>query len=325
MQSDLDEAVRKYLAWDSIVRDRETLNLTSQQAKQAETQRASADGTVTSRIPEAYQWLLVPGQKQPGGSIEWEAIRVAGADVLAIRASKRLRNDEALILSYAPTVLRLKMDEIPLWRGDHVTVNQLAEDFARYLYLPRLQKPAVLVDACRRGCDLLTWDRDTFAFADGHDEVAGRYRGLRCGELVTIVDEGSTALLVRAEVARRQQAAETPGSSVPTDGGTVLDPRGSTTPGSSAGSGGGVPPKSEARRPARFHGNAELDPNRVGRDASKIAEEIISHLTGLMGARVRVTLEIEAEVLDGVPENIVRTVTENSRTLKLTSHGFETE
>jgi hypothetical protein len=37
------------------------------------------------------------------------------------------------------------------------------------------------------------------------------------------------------------------------------------------------------------------------------------------------TLEIEATVPDGVPENVVRTVTENSRTLKFTSHGFEKE
>ena len=34
---------------------------------------------------------------------------------------------------------------------------------------------------------------------------------------------------------------------------------------------------------------------------------------------------IEAAIPDGVPDNVVRTVTENSRTLKFTSHGFERE
>ena len=58
---------------------------------------------------------------------------------------------------------------------------------------------------------------------------------------------------------------------------------------------------------------------------SRIADEIISHLVGLVGASVRITLEIEAEIPDGAPENVVRTVTENSRTLKFTSHGFESE
>ena len=41
---------------------------------------------------------------------------------------------------------------------------------------------------------------------------------------------------------------------------------------------------------------------------------------------VRVTLEIEAEMPEGAPDNVVRTVTENSRTLKFESNsGFETE
>lgn len=44
-----------------------------------------------------------------------------------------------------------------------------------------------------------------------------------------------------------------------------------------------------------------------------------------MGAEVRVTLEIEAEIPSGVPENVVRTVTENGRTLKFSSQGFEQE
>jgi len=44
-----------------------------------------------------------------------------------------------------------------------------------------------------------------------------------------------------------------------------------------------------------------------------------------MGSSVKVTLEIEAEVGAGTPENVVRTVTENSRTLKFTTHGFEDE
>ena len=64
---------------------------------------------------------------------------------------------------------------------------------------------------------------------------------------------------------------------------------------------------------------------RAGRDASRIADEVIAHLVGLVGARVTVTLEIEAEMSDGAPDHVVRTVTENGRTLKFTSQGFEKE
>ena len=78
-------------------------------------------------------------------------------------------------------------------------------------------------------------------------------------------------------------------------------------------------------KPRRFHGSAVLDATRAGRDAGRIAEEIIAHLAALPRAEVRVTLEIEATIPEGAPENVVRTVTENSRTLKLSSHGFERE
>ena len=78
-------------------------------------------------------------------------------------------------------------------------------------------------------------------------------------------------------------------------------------------------------RPKRYHGMVGLDATRAGRDAGRIAEEVIAHLAGLVGANVTVTLEIDATVPDGVPESVVRTVTENSRTLKFTSQGFEKE
>jgi len=42
----------------------------------------------------------------------------------------------------------------------------------------------------------------------------------------------------------------------------------------------------------------------------QIADEVISHLNALVGSNVRVMLEIDAEVSAGVPENVVRTVTE---------------
>jgi hypothetical protein len=54
-----------------------------------------------------------------------------------------------------------------------------------------------------------------------------------------------------------------------------------------------------------------------------VADEVISHLSGLVGAKVKVALEIEAQMPDGASEQVVRTVTENGRTLKFSSHGFE--
>ena len=88
---------------------------------------------------------------------------------------------------------------------------------------------------------------------------------------------------------------------------------------------GPTPPTPPIRKLRRFHGTVPLDPARVGRDASRIADEVLSHLAGQVGADVTVTLEIEVSLPGGASDQIVRTVTENSRTLKFTSHGFESE
>ncbi|MDB9395782.1 hypothetical protein, partial [Microcystis aeruginosa] len=68
-----------------------------------------------------------------------------------------------------------------------------------------------------------------------------------------------------------------------------------------------------------------IDPLRINRDTPAIANEVIQHLTRLSGARVKVTLEIEAEIPDGAPDDVVRTVTENCRTLKFNNQSFEPE
>jgi predicted AAA+ superfamily ATPase len=320
---DLDEAVRRYLAWDSIVLDQKTLDLTPFQVRQAEEQKKSADLTVAARLPETYQWLIVPTQQDPQAEVTWQAIRLTGQEALAVRASKKLRSDELLITSLAGTRLRMDLDRVPLWRGEHVEIRQLMEDFARYLYLPRIKNSTVLLGAVRDGLALLTWEPDSFAYADSYDEAAGRYRALRGGQHVVLPDTDPPGMLVKAEVARRQMDAET----VWKASGDVSSATG-TSPGSfqvTQPTPGTEPQMPVAQSPRRFHGSVTLDATRVGRDASRVAEEVIAHLAGLPGAQVTVTLEVEASLPLGAPDNIVRTVTENSRTLKFSSHGFENE
>jgi hypothetical protein len=237
-----------------------------------------------------------------GAAVEWQSARLSGQDALGVRASKKLRSDELLITGFAATRLRMELDRVPIWRGDHVAIKQLIEDFGRYLYLPRLKEPAVLLEAIREGLRLLTWSQDSFAYADSFDEHAGRYRGLRCGEMVNISADNMSGLLIRPDVALKQHDAEkAPVSTAPAEqaGGVVSEPvEGVPTSGRT-----GVPGEGGARRPKRFHGTVNLDPARVGRDAGRIADEVISHLSGLVGSSVKVTLEIEAAIEAGAPEN----------------------
>jgi len=318
---DIEEAICKFLAWESILKESEELNLTQHQITQAKTQRQAADGVVHARLPEMYQWLIVPTQENPQAQITWQALKLSGADALADRASKKLKPD-FLVSSLAPTILRMELDRVPLWRGgNHVAIRQLVEDFGRYLYLPRLRDGAVLLNAIRSGLSLLTWEKDSFAYADSFDEEAGRYRGLRQSAIIPVTQDDA-GLLVKPEAARLQIDRETK-PEVPAQPKTASgqkDEEKSADP--------KAPPSDDAeqKRPKRYHGTVKLDSNRVGRDAGRIADEIISHLVGLVGSSVSVTLEIEAQMPQGTPDHVVRTVTENGRTLKFQPNsGFESD
>jgi len=326
--NDLDQAVRQYMAWKSIVDETVTLNLDPFQSNQAKTKCEQAEDTIQQRIPETYMWLLVPGQgkRDPQAPVDWQEARLQGHDALAMRASKKLKGEELLITDFAGTRLRLELDRIPLWRGDHVSLKQLAIDFAKYLYLPRLKDANVLLNSVRDGLSLITWQQESFAYADRWDAAQCRYRGLRVGNVGGITFEGES-VLVKPDIAAKQMDADKAAQQPPTGAGataTVSADGPSTFTTAAQPPGAAIPVSTTpAPKPRRFHGSVQLDPMRVGRDAGKIAEEVIQHLAGLPNSAVDITLEICAETSGGVPDNIVRTVTENCRTLKFKTHGFE--
>jgi hypothetical protein len=231
--------------------------------------------------------------------------------------------------------LRLEIDKIPLWRAlggasaggaaggerPHGGVKQLVEDFAQYTYLPRVRDGSVITAALEDGVDSLSWEIDGFAYADGWDQEKKRYRGLKAGRSVTI-SVNDDSLIVMPEVARAQMDAELPPEAM-----------GAVGPGAGPGIGAGPqlperPGEPLAPRPrkiTRFHGTVAIDPLRAGRDAGKIAEEVLKHLSGLVGAKVQLTMEVHAEVPEGVPEDRQRIVNENCRTLKFQGFGSEEE
>ena len=277
---ELQEGVSLYLAWESILADRETLDLPPHQVRHAQQQQDGAAGAVNARIGETYQWLLVPVQSTPQDKMDWRAIRLTAQGGLAERAGKRMRNDELLIATFAGTRLRMELDRVPLWQRDHVEVRQLLDYFARYLYLPRLKGPSVLLEAIRTGLGLMTWEQDSFAYADSYDENAGRYRALHHGPRSPLTDSDA-GLVVRPEVARKQIDAETvEQQAVGDEPGVHLFDGASPLPG-----GWGLGDWRTSRLCRSGEGEAlprlcagELDPTRVGRDASQIADEVIAHI-----------------------------------------------
>jgi len=329
---ELEQTVREFLAWKSIQEEEEQLNLDQYQRNQARSKRRESDQAVAVRIPECYCWVLIPSQADPRAEVTWEEIRVQGQDGLVSRVAKRLKNDELLVTRLAGSLLRnMYLDRIPLWEGDHVGTRKLADYFATYLYLPRLAGTHVLEDAIRDGLSQITWEVDGFAYAEGWDDDGERYLGLKPGGDAGVqVEISRDSLLVKPDVAVRQLEAERPeagpdptgveGHGPPTD---AFPDDGEPSPTDSTDSGG----ESEAAKsdPKRFHASVQLDQQRPARDAGTIAQEVIQHLTSLLGAKVEITMEIQAHLPDGAPDHVVRTVSENCRTLKFESFGFEEE
>jgi len=322
---ELVSAVADYLAWSSIKAEKTQLNLDPYQASQVETKTRAADEAVGLRLGETYHWLLAPTQPEPTGEIAFDSIRVGGTGSLATRASTKLVGDGHLHVTYSPVLLRLELDRVPLWQGDHVSVAQIWEHLARYVYLPRLRDREVLVRAVAAGPDQLLWESEGFALAESYAEATRRYVGLALGG-----PAGGTApavipstLVVKPAAALSQREADTPAAQpplAPTSSPAAADAGLATPTAEDASQATGSGPD---RRPRRFHGTARVDPQRVNRDVAALAQEIVQHLTALVDADVEITVEIHATSSDGFAEDVVRTVNENARTLGLPSYGFE--
>lgn len=317
----VEDGVRMYLAWASIVRDAEPLNLTPFQVKQAQSQMAQWDRTVENRLTDAYLWLLIPAQPDPRAPVSWEAYRLTGTDSIYLRASKKALSLQAVYVEFAPSLLAQEVLQRYYWPdAPDVELEQLWEHLTNYLYLPRLRDVEVLLGTVRTALGLLV--QEDFAYAERWDEGRKRYANLRfSGPAPTTLSPGSR--LVRPDVAKAQLAAET---SAPE--GKISDPvvapssqPAPTSPKTSAGP--SVPAPPSVAGPRRFYGSVLLNPLRLGRDVDAVAQEVVAHLVKLVGAEVQVTLEIQATFAEAVPPDVVRTVTENTRSLRFRTAAFE--
>lgn len=326
----LEQETRRYLAWYSIVDDAEALNLDAHQRRQAGDSLTRSDETVALRIHEAYCWLLVPAQEGTN-PVTWEALRIAGSgENFILKASRKLKSDQHLITRWSPALLRMELDRW-LWKDvPHLGVRQLWDYLSRYIYLPRLQDVNVLLEAIKEGVH----QRDYFGYGARVAED-GRYQGLMLGELTGSIYLDEASVLVKPDVARQQMEADAQVEAAraqapyppvgPGEARKVANGSGPVTTEGTTAATATTPTGAGPAKLRRFHGSVKLDETRIGRDAGRIAEEVVQHLTAALGAEVEVTLEIQARLPGGAPDSLVRTVSENARTLKFEGFGFEEE
>ena len=324
----LERETRRYLAWDSIIQEVEALNLDANQRREAARGKEQSNETVGMRINEAYSWLLVPTQEGTD-PIVWEATRISGSDNNPVaKAVAKVRSDQQLIAKWSPVLLKMELDNW-LWKDEsHISLKRVWECLATYLYLSRLCDSEVLLDTVQEGIKT-----QAFGYANSVDDT-GRYNGLQFGSIGGSIYLEEPSVLVKSDVASKQleadaaqQAeAEPPQPPQPDFDGKEGEQSYDASEDQTEGAGTGTAPApTQAAKFKRFYGTVNLDPIRAGRDAQQVIAEIVQHLTGLPGATVEVTMEIQAKVSDGVPENVVHIVTENCQTLRFTSQGFEEE
>ena len=312
------QATADFLAWKSILADTKSLNLDEFQKSQAESKRDEADRTVQLRIDATWTWALAPAQSHPAGEITWEKVKVSDSESLAVRAANKLQDQELFMPAMGGVRLRMALESAGLWADrNHISVQELAEWFPRYLYLPRVRDRDTLIEAVRDGAHTLK-PEDTFAVAEAYDEAADRYLGLSpAGGAPSVID--NRTCIVKTEVARAQLEAETGRES---DDDATESPDTPEYPTKGQPDTGAV---AAQPRPTSFVGSVTLDGGRVGKSAGQIADEVISHLAALPEARVKVAMEIHVQMPKGADERVVRTVRENATTLKFDHVAFEEE
>ena len=325
------KSAKRYLAWESIKADRESLNLDVKQTRETEQRARRADEELDVKIREAYNWLLYPHIDLLNSSmdIEWAVEHVEGGrENIVAKMARKLLSDDAAIQNWAPALLKMELDRV-LWRNsDHIQVKQLWEYLCQYCYLPRLSDYSVLENAIVRGLG----SKEFFGIAAAFS--GGRYVDLSLGEQKAFIN--ASDLLVKVGVAEAQinreieatraTAEETSdkvgAQDVGGDDVKFMDPATKTWSDDDINSEvSAVDATVLNRQKSTFRMVSKLDNRRVNRGIQSIMEEVVSQLN-LIGADVELTFEVHARVNDGIPPETVRALSENCSTLGVSDFGF---
>ena len=322
MVDSIKEAARYHLAWNDILKDKDQLNLDNYQITDAQIKLNESKQAVDSRLSAAYCWLLVPyiNREKPSEFI-WEQTNISGNEGLVKKAARVLESNAQIYTQFAPILLLRELDQLLWVDKNHVNIKTLWEQFCTYCYLPRLTKYSVLersiIDGVRNSDDF-------FALAAGYGNE--QYIDLKYNASLMSVDKST--MLVKRDAARAQIEAKKP-RPVPSD--IVLPPQRSDLETNPLGSIKPVPPvmppiaQTEPPQPKnkRFYMTARLDNTRTIRDVDSLMKDIISHLQKLEGSEIEILLDVNFNAPEGVPQDTVRTVNENCRTLRVRSFEFE--
>ena len=322
----LQQEVKRFIAWTSIMSDKDDLNLDGNQIRETQNNLERSNDTVESRLKEAYCWLMVPfiDQYEDIKTIQWEITDLGGGtDSIVTKAARKMNQGEQIITKWAPALLQMSLDDL-LWKDSNdIQIKKLWEYLSTYCYLPRLSSYAVLEEAISQG---LASD-EYFGIAAAYSEDKGRYIDLKFNQPGAGINLSD--YLVKPEIAAEQKRKEASEAGAQPDGSSGKSGQAGGTGVSEGSSGYSVTPTGETENETgsgianrHFIMSVKLDTTRVNRDVQTYLQEVIQHLMQVDGAKVELKLDVEVEAPNGIPSTTVRTVSENCKTLKVTDFGF---
>ncbi len=328
--AELESIVRQHLAWRSVVKDKDHLDLTQQRVALASAKVDETNKVVSQRLATSWIWALYPRDRGEDEPFSISVVRADGDDDrLGIRTGKKLVKEDVLRVEIAPATIRHDLDSKlhRVWNQGHIRAGDLWDYYTKYPYLPRLRDKTVLVRAIEDVAMDIAWTQTGFALADDYDSTTGDFKGLTVpledGPAVVTDD----TYLVAPHVASAQRAREHAVRQSVQPVGPFDSPQPAPSEPSVATSSAQLPPGSSVVERARYEGRYEVDataPEAIAGKLREVIEEVIRHVVAAPGTEnVSIVLEVSAENSDGFSEAVARTVRENSKVLGFDKSDFE--
>jgi hypothetical protein len=280
--------------------------------------KTSKEGAARA-VRNAWSHILFPVKTdatKAGKAFELEHLALSAKDKGAIPAGvyEKARADGVVLEKLGPDTLWLKLR--PLWAEDrpYISISEIADWFASYVYLPKVRDRVVLETSIR---DAIGKFDAVFGYAERFDAEKAAYEGLIYAKTAPLY-LSPHGLLVRADVAQQTSITTSTIQTGDTGGGPATP---TTT---SSGATILTPSAQTPAKPHRFYGSVEIDMSRPVKAFDTILNSVVMELQRSRGAKVKLILEIEAEAPSGFNDADVGVVRDNTKQLKFTpgSTGF---
>ena len=327
--AELESVVRQHLAWRSVVKDKDHLDLTQQRLALASAKVDETNKVVEQRISTSWIWALYPRHRGDDEPFTISVVRADGDDErLGVRTGKKLVKEDLLRVQIVPATIRHDLDSKlhRVWNQGHIRVGDLWDYYTKYPYLPRLRDKSVLVRAIEDVVVDIAWTEQGFALAADYDSGSGEFGGLVVpledsappitDDTFLVAPHVASAQRAREEAAKKAAVQPAPDEpSTPSGLGPVIlvtpSPR----------------PSSALVERGRYEGRYEVDasePDAIAGRLREVIDEVVRHVVSAPGAEnISITLEVTAESSEGFSAGVARTVRENSKVLGFDKSDFE--